>query len=151
MNKTEMENSISKDWIKSIHLNGKTIDVICMATINIVNYTESFNNLLEETKFTGKCYYTDVNFGSWYKDGKLHNTEGPAVVLEYNGHREWWLDGVLYGKDSAVGRRQPENRLVREAIVLDKKEDETYGFFGYKLLPENMASIRPKIPGLLIF
>ena len=34
------------------------------------------------------------HFIHWYKDGKLHNLNGPAVEFElFNGHKEWWRNG----------------------------------------------------------
>jgi hypothetical protein len=39
-------------------------------------------------------------FGSkrWYKDGKLHREDGPAIELN-NGNKHWWVDGKLHRID----------------------------------------------------
>ena len=42
---------------------------------------------------------------TWWKDGELHRTDGPAIESS-NGHCEWWKDGKLHRLDGpAIERR----------------------------------------------
>lgn len=39
-------------------------------------------------------FITDANgVQFWYKDGSLHNEEGPAVIYP-DGTKEYWLNGI---------------------------------------------------------
>ena len=31
----------------------------------------------------------------WYQNGELHRLDGPAIISVFNGHREWYVDGVF--------------------------------------------------------
>ena len=52
--------------------------------------------LEKHLKFTGCLInkYTDI---AWYKKGKWHREDGPAVELA-NGYKEWWLNGIRYNE-----------------------------------------------------
>ena len=30
----------------------------------------------------------------WYQNNRLHRTDGPAAVVDSNGHVEWYINGV---------------------------------------------------------
>ena len=34
----------------------------------------------------------------WYKDGRLHRTDGPAFI-DFSGYKEWWINGIEYSKE----------------------------------------------------
>ena len=46
-------------------------------------------------EYTVKVY--DDGDKLWYKNGKLHREDGPAV--ERNGTKEWWVNGKLHRED----------------------------------------------------
>ena len=48
------------------------------------------------TTYTVKV--SDKGTKSWYLDGKLHRTDGPAIEGAY-GTKEWYLDGKLHRVD----------------------------------------------------
>ena len=48
------------------------------------------------TTYTVKV--SDKGTKSWYLDGKLHCTDGPAIEGAY-GTKEWYLDGKLHRVD----------------------------------------------------
>jgi hypothetical protein len=35
---------------------------------------------------------------TWYLDGRLHRTDGPAIEWS-DGHKQWWLNGHLHRTD----------------------------------------------------
>jgi len=49
---------------------------------------------------------------AWYRDGKLHNSDGPAIEGA-DGHKEWYLSGV---------RVTEEEHSKATASCADKKE-----------------------------
>ena len=42
--------------------------------------------------------YREHETFKWYKDGKLHREDGPAVIWD-SGHKEWYQNGVLHRED----------------------------------------------------
>ena len=38
-----------------------------------------------------------IGVKEWYLHGKLHRTDGPAVIHE-DGAKEWWLNDVRYSE-----------------------------------------------------
>jgi hypothetical protein len=38
---------------------------------------------------------------SWYLDGRLHRTDGPAIE-NADGSKTWWLNGFLHRTDGAA-------------------------------------------------
>jgi len=63
---------------------------------NITIYWNIFDNLSRKDG-PAKITYEDgeVYAQFWYKDGKKHRTDGPAVTFK-NGRREYWLEGQFY-------------------------------------------------------
>ena len=59
--------------------------------IKINNYLEVPND------FTGIAEYSN-KLKQWYKEGKLHRENGPAVELE-RGQKEWWIEGKRHRTD----------------------------------------------------
>jgi hypothetical protein len=45
----------------------------------------------------GKITYPDGS-QEWYKDGKVHREDGPAVI-ETDGYQYWYLNGREYTKE----------------------------------------------------
>ncbi len=45
---------------------------------------------------TSQIVRDGVGTDRWYSHGRLHRTDGPAVIVHKNGTREWWLDGVRH-------------------------------------------------------
>jgi hypothetical protein len=37
----------------------------------------------------------------WYKDGKRHREDGPAIIWP-DGYQSWWKDGKLHREDGPV-------------------------------------------------
>ncbi len=46
----------------------------------------------------GRCEEWGGSF-SWYKNGKYHREDGPALEWQYGKHKEWYVDGVLHRED----------------------------------------------------
>jgi hypothetical protein len=52
--------------------------------------------------FTGIVEYPNGD-KSWYKEGRRHREDGPAIEYQ-DGHKEWWVEGTLLRKEpSHVG------------------------------------------------
>ena len=50
-----------------------------------------------EIPFTGKIRGENESL-SYYKEGKLHREDGPAIE-HLNGKKEWWVNGALHRED----------------------------------------------------
>ena len=46
----------------------------------------------------------------WYKNGRLHRTDGPAVEWP-NGYKEWYLNGKLHKEDGPAREWPDGNKL----------------------------------------
>jgi len=42
--------------------------------------------------------YAESGFREWYRNGKVHRDDGPAVLWA-DGQQEWWRDGKLHRDD----------------------------------------------------
>ena len=43
-------------------------------------------------------YVDEYGNKSWYKNGKMHREDGPAVI-ETDGSKEWFINGVEYSEE----------------------------------------------------
>ncbi len=48
--------------------------------------------------------YADAYHKEWYRDGKRHRDDGPAVEWA-DGHKEWWRDGKRHRDDGPAVER----------------------------------------------
>lgn len=90
------------------------------------------NSVIEIPKdYTGIVFYRDVTT-FWFKEGKKHRIDGPAVEeSEFRGERAWFIDGVQYYENISItgkiflGKERGKYNLewVR---FLDKEEIEEY-------------------------
>jgi hypothetical protein len=54
----------------------------------------------------------------WYKDGKLHREDGPALIYSY-GNKEYWLNNKCLSKEEWWNRLSHEMRLK---VLFDVEE-----------------------------
>jgi hypothetical protein len=93
----------------------------------------SFQEIPEN--FTGIVEYANGT-KIWYKEGKRHREDGPAV--EYaDGEKRWWIEGKIYGRLS-----------LNDYVVLDHYQGN-YNLMWYKLLDEDKVFEYPDIQGLI--
>ena len=65
-----------------------------MEAIKVNHWIQYIN---EHPNFTG-CLINKDNIKAWYKDGKWHREDGPA--MEYvNGSKYWYLNDVRYNSE----------------------------------------------------
>lgn len=71
-------------------------------------------------------YIDDDGDKEWFKNGKKHREDGPAVIYN-DGQQEWWFDGKLHREDGpAVINKKGEkgwflnNEVVTEEEVMTK-------------------------------
>lgn len=121
----------------------KTIKVTTSSQIpkdftGIVEYDDGEKEWYKE----GKCHREDgpaveLVDGTkiWYKEGKRHRLDGPAVEYR-NGHKEWWIEG---------------NQLNIEILIYDKifvgKEKGKHGLEWLRFLTEDKIEEYPIVPG----
>ena len=72
----------------------------------------------------------------WYKNGLYHREDGPAVEL-ISGQKHWYLDGIYFYKIN-----------LNDFVVLDHNKGK-YGIMWYKLLDKDRIFEHPDIPGLI--
>jgi hypothetical protein len=123
-----------------------------MKTIKIKDLSEIPENFtgivhfLSETKEwykEGKLHREDgpaVEYPSgtkeWYKEGKRHREEGPACEFS-NGYKQWWLESECYSHIN-----------LNDYIILDYYEGKC-NLMWYKLLNKDKIIECPDIPGLI--
>jgi hypothetical protein len=94
------------------------------------------NSVIEIPKdYTGIVEYS---YGTkyWYKEGKLHREDGPAI--EYtDGYKEWWIDGVQYS----------ENVDIEDKFFLGKEKGK-YDLEWVRFLDKEEIEEYPIIPGM---
>jgi len=67
-----------------------------------------YEYIWKHPKFTG-CLIDKNNDIAWFKNGKIHRTDGPAFEL-INGSKEWWLNGKHHRTDGpAIERADGSN------------------------------------------
>ena len=53
--------------------------------------------------------FEEIGRKEWHVNGKIHRTDGPAVIWE-TGRQEWWLNGNLHREDGpAIIHSQYDN------------------------------------------
>jgi len=63
---------------------------------------------------------------SWYQNGELHRTDGPAI--EYaDGHKDWWIEGTWYTEEEFLRITQPDP-CANKVVEMEGKR--------YRLVPE---------------
>ena len=101
--------------------------------------TIKINSLKEiPENFTGIIEYPD---GSkvWYKKGKLHRINGPAVESS-DGENHWWIEGEYYIDIDL-------KNLISSSICLGKNKDK-YNIEWLKFLTDKAIEEFPIIPGM---
>ena len=121
----EYQNNFYVKYIKQIRLANPEEPVVSSGTYNLDNGgTLELSTNSKATKFSFNTYnsnyylHTDsedipavVDFiydkaVKWYKNGKLHRTNGPAVIRRFDpktggeGRDEYWINGELHSKQS---------------------------------------------------
>lgn len=101
-----------------------------MKTIKVNNWKDIPKN------FTGIVEFSDGD-KFWYKEGKLHRDDGPAVEWT-NGDEEWYKEGKLHREDGPAGEYQSgvkewwlegeycNNKIPSNSIILDTYKDQRY-------------------------
>ena len=101
-----------------------------MKTIKATHVSETPKNFTGIVEFSSgtKC---------WFKDGKFHREDGPAI--EYpNGVSYFYFEDKGYNEIN-----------LKDYVVLDHYQGK-YGIMRYKLLAEDGIIEYPDIPGLII-
>ncbi len=100
-----------------------------MKTIKVQRWSEVPINFTGIAKFTGGTKY-------WYKNGKLHREDGPAIEWA-DGEKRWWLEGKFY----------PQINL-NDFVILGHYKGK-HGIMWYKILTKDEIVEYPDIPGLI--
>ena len=66
-------------------------------SINRINRSWKVNNKLHREGDYPASEFTD-GYKSWYKEGKRHRLNGPAVIYS-SGAEAYWIDGMRYLKE----------------------------------------------------
>ena len=73
---------------------------------------KSWHDYIEEhPTFTG-CLIDDVNDIAWFKNGKIHREDGPAIEFA-GGTKYWFLNGVRYNSEQ-------DYKIAMRKIKLEK-------------------------------
>ncbi|HNC55217.1 MAG TPA: hypothetical protein PLP33_07225 [Leptospiraceae bacterium] len=111
--------------------------------------------------FTGVAEFPNGN-KHWFKEGRLHRLEGPAI--EYSdGSKEWWFEGQIHRTDGpAIEYRDGTNLwyiedccyfpndpkdLIENSIYLGK-EKGNYNLYWLKFLTDKGIKEFPIVPGM---
>lgn len=105
-------------------------------------YTDFFKgyikNYFKDSNFSGVYTYEDGT-KKWYKKGKLHREDGPAV--EYpDGRKEWWIEGKNYSENKF--------KLLTELSIFLGKEKGKYDLDWLRFLIEEGIEEFPIVPGM---
>ncbi len=100
--------------------------------MNIIKATDSLDIPKNYTGIVEFPYRTKC----WYKDGKIHREDGPAIEWT-NGEKEWWFEGKEYFRIN-----------LKDYVVLDHCKGK-FGIIWYKLLYKDEIIDYPDIPGLV--
>ena len=108
--------------------------------------------------FTGIIEFTSGN-KRWYKDGKYHRLDGPAI--EYSdGEKRWYKEGNLHREDGPaieypsgasyfyLEEKQYSKINLNNFVVLGYDKGKC-GIMWYRLLDKNQLLDHPDIPGLI--
>lgn len=52
----------------------------------------------------------------WFRDGKRHCEDGPAVINHKTGYKEWWLNGVQYSEEEWKDKLNPAKEMTMAEI-----------------------------------
>lgn len=78
-------------------------------------------------------------YKEWYKEDKLHRIDGPAV--EYiNGKKEWWVDGIQYAERDL-------EYFCKNCVFLGK-EKRKHELVWLRFLDEDGIEEYPIVPGM---
>lgn len=72
---------------------------------------------IERINYSGSYYNSDVGTTTYYKNGKIHAMDGPAVIHS-DCSVEYWLDGVQYEKEEF-------DKKVSKTLKASSKSDFT--------------------------
>lgn len=83
--------------------------------------------------FTGIAINTFQESTSWYKNGKLHNEDGPAIVNRYHTGNSWYLNGVFHSeiyfhekKMLTEEKHLEQCNLVAEKVITKFTQEEWF-------------------------
>jgi hypothetical protein len=123
-----------------------------MKTIKVNNCLEVPNN------FTGIVEYL-YGTKEWFKEGKLHREDGPAIEHE-NGLKEWWVEDILHRTDGPAveypngskewwieGKQIPTEINITNKLYLGKEKGK-YNLEWLRFLVEEGIEEYPIIPGI---
>ncbi|HNC55216.1 MAG TPA: hypothetical protein PLP33_07220 [Leptospiraceae bacterium] len=128
-----------------------------MKTIKINDWDEIPDN------FTGIVDHLITRNKYWYKEGRWHRTDGPAIERT-NGRKEWWVEGERSRLDGpaieyADGTKYwyIENYLyspiwldflIGDSVFLGKKQKGKYDLNWLSFLTDQGIKEFPMIPGM---
>ena len=123
-----------------------------MKTIKVKLYLDVPNDFTGIAEFANGDKY-------WYKEGKYHREDGPAVERA-NGNKEWWFEGELHRLDGPAfehpngtkewlieGKQIPTEINITNKLFLGKEKGK-YGLEWLKFLAEEGIEEFPIIPGI---
>ena len=89
--------------------------------------------------------YREHETFKWYKDGKLHREDGPAVIWD-SGHKEWYQNGVLHREDGPAfeGKNGGQAWFLKG---VQYTEEEFKKWESKKFLNEKLHSTLKEKPG----
>ena len=112
--------------------------------------------------FTGIVEYEDGDKKEWYKEGKYHREDGPAIEHE-NGSKEWWFEDKIHRIDGPAVEYSDETKgwwidgihyaernleyFCKNCIFLGKEKGK-HGLVWLKFLDEDEIEEFPIIPGM---
>jgi len=62
-------------------------------SVNYSLFNESINKIIEYSKIKPIKVTDGMNTTCYFKDGKLHRLDGPAVHNKQLGFKEYWIEG----------------------------------------------------------
>jgi hypothetical protein len=86
-----------------------------MPTRHSVALGDIFDSFVNASFITERVYETEDGSIEYYKNGRLHNEKGPAVIKK-DGKQEYWLNGRQVTEKDVIG--------VRKKYTIELYDDE---------------------------
>jgi len=67
--------------------------------------------------YTGYVKYTNGT-QMWYKNGKRHREDGPALIW-YDGTQMWWLNSRLYSKEAYYQELHKRGIITEQELFIE--------------------------------
>ncbi|HNC55219.1 MAG TPA: hypothetical protein PLP33_07235 [Leptospiraceae bacterium] len=128
--------------------------------MNMFKVAKANRNISEN--FTGVAEYSNGN-KHWYKEGRLHREDGPAVEWII-GYKEWWVEGLRHRTDGPAVEYPNGDKfwyveniwypihklqsLIRTSIYLGKKQNGKHNLDWLRFLTDKGIKEFPIIPGM---